>query len=199
MQKRSITYNKPFVEFIKIHVDDMLKMFPKRLKHIKRVVKRAKKLAEIYQVNTYEVQVAAYLHDITKKWSNKKHIEYLESDEALKYKKHLYYLHAASGAKYAKEVLNIENQNILDAIYFHSTGSDNMSQLAKIIIVADMCEPKRKHWDPNKLFEVAKIDLDHALAQSLHIKMQHFIETKTEPHENLKRAYDYYKENIWTK
>lgn len=199
MQKTSIIYNASFVEFVKIHTEDYLKKYPKRLKHIKRVVKKAKKLAEIYNVDIHMVEVAAYLHDITKKWSNKKHVDYLNSEEAIKYKKHPYYLHAATGSKYAKEVLNINHQDILDAIYFHSTGIDRMTMLAKIIVVADMCDPKRKHWNPNKLFEIAKKDLDHALAQSLHLKMMHFIETKTEPHENLKRAYEYYKESIWIK
>lgn len=199
MQKTSIIYDKSFVEFVKIHTEDSLKKHSKRLKHIKRVVKKAKMLAEIYEVDGFVAEIAAYLHDITKKWSNKKHVEYLKSDESIKYKDHLYYLHAATGAKYAVEVLGIERQDILDAIYYHSTGTEQMTILSKIIVVADMCDPKRKHWDPHKLFEIAKKDLDHALAQSLHIKMMHFIETKTEPHENLKKAYDYYKENIWIK
>ena len=199
MQKISINYDKRFVLEVKNHVETVLHKYPRRLKHIQRVAKRAKKLAEIHGLNTHKVQVAAYLHDVTKKWSNSEHVLYLETEEAHLYKKHPYYLHAASAAKYAKKTFNIDDEDITNAVYYHSTGRSNMSPIEKVIVVADMCEPKRKRWNAKALYKTAKNDLNHALVQSLHIKIQHFIETKNEPHKNLKEAYEFYKENIWTK
>ncbi|MGB0175312.1 MAG: bis(5'-nucleosyl)-tetraphosphatase (symmetrical) YqeK [Acholeplasmataceae bacterium] len=161
--------------------------------------KRAKKLARIHHSYHEKVLVAAYLHDITKKWTKEEHVTYLDTNEAQLYKDHPYYLHAASAAKYAKEKLLIDDENILNAIYYHSTGRPNMCDIEKLVLVADMCEPKRKKWNPNKLFKLAKKDMNHALIQSLHLKMSQFIESKKEPHNNLKQAYDFYKERIWTK
>lgn len=199
MQKTSISYDSDFVKTIKKHSKHMLKKYPKRFKHIKRVAERAKSLAKIHKIHLHKVLVAAYLHDITKKWTTKEHTTYLNTEEAKLYNNHPYYLHAASASKYAKKSLGIRDKKVLNAIYYHSTGRANMSMIEKIVIVSDMCEPKRKRWNPNKLFKIAKKDLELALVQSLHLKMQHFIETKKEPHRNLKEAYDFYKEYTWTK
>lgn len=199
MPKTSINYDLSFVRYVKEQTEKMLFKYPKRLKHIKRVVKRAEKLAQTYHIDVKKVLVSAYLHDITKKWTNEEHIKYLNNSEALNYKKHPYYLHAASAAKYAKEKLLIDDENVLNAIYYHSTGRTHMSDIEKIVLVSDMCEPKRKRWNPNRLYKLAKKDLDHALIQALHLKMSHFIELKVEPHENLQEAYDFYKEQIWVK
>jgi predicted HD superfamily hydrolase involved in NAD metabolism len=43
----------------------------------------------------------------------------------------------------AKDKLGIDDDEILDAIRWHTTGKEDMSTLTKIIYIADMIEPGR--------------------------------------------------------
>ena len=53
-------------------------------------------------------------------------------------------LHGKLGAYYAKSRYGVEDEEILDAIAFHTTGRPDMTLLEKIIFVADYIEPGRK-------------------------------------------------------
>ena len=53
-------------------------------------------------------------------------------------------LHAKLGAFYAHEKYGVEDDDILSAIEFHTTGRPAMSLLEKIVFVADYIEPNRR-------------------------------------------------------
>ena len=53
-------------------------------------------------------------------------------------------LHAKLGAFYAREKYGVDDEDILSAIEFHTTGRPAMSLLEKIVFVADYIEPNRK-------------------------------------------------------
>ena len=53
-------------------------------------------------------------------------------------------LHAKLGAFYAREKYGVEDDDILSAIEFHTTGRPAMSLLEKIVFVADYIEPNRR-------------------------------------------------------
>ena len=53
-------------------------------------------------------------------------------------------LHCLIGEIYARKNFKIKDKDILYAIKFHSTASENMSKLAKIIYIADLAEVNRK-------------------------------------------------------
>ena len=56
---------------------------------------------------------------------------------------HPYLLHGKVGAYIAKTKFDIDDEEILQAITWHTTGRPNMSLLEKIIFVADYIEPAR--------------------------------------------------------
>ncbi|MDF2541671.1 MAG: hypothetical protein K0S47_1389 [Herbinix sp.] len=53
-------------------------------------------------------------------------------------------LHAKLGSYYANTLYGIEDQEILDAITYHTTGRPCMTLLEKIIFTADYIEPNRR-------------------------------------------------------
>ena len=73
-------------------------------------------------------------------------------------------LHAKAGAILARDEYDIEDEDILNAIRFHTVGRPNMSLLEKIVFVADYIEPLRKPL-PNidKIREAAFEDIDLAV------------------------------------
>ena len=65
--------------------------------------------------------------------------------------------HQFVGAKIAKEEFGIEDEDILEAIRFHTTGKANMSPLAIIVYSADKIEPTRG-FDSSDLIQAMKVN-----------------------------------------
>ena len=72
-------------------------------------------------------------------------------------------LHGPVGSYVAKHEFKIEDEDILQAIRYHTTGRAGMSNLEKIIYIADMIEPNRKFSGVEDLREKAKEDLEKAM------------------------------------
>lgn len=94
-----------------------------------------------------QAMTAGLLHDNAKCMSGEKLLE-----KSLKHgiavseieRENPFLLHGKLGAYYAKSRYGVEDEEILDAITFHTTGRPDMTLLEKIIFVADYIEPGRK-------------------------------------------------------
>ena len=53
-------------------------------------------------------------------------------------------LHGPVGAWIAEKEFGVTDEDILNAIRYHTTGRAEMCKLEKIIFIADMIEPNRK-------------------------------------------------------
>lgn len=136
----------------------------KRFKHSKRVMETALKLNK--NVEDDLVKSAAILHDCAK-YNEDKYLKLFAaniSSETINYKS---VLHSFLGAEVAKKVYNIDNEQVLDAIRYHTTGKENMSELEKIIYLADAIEPERSYPGVDELRDLAKKDIDQAVLSSL--------------------------------
>lgn len=104
-------------------------------------------LALIYGYDTKKASIAGLLHDCAKNLTDeellieceKYHLPISEIEM-----KSTYLLHAKVGAVYAKLICGVEDEDILNAITYHTTGRPSMSLLEKIIFCADYIEPNRK-------------------------------------------------------
>ena len=169
---------------------------PKRFEHTLGVAYTASALAMCYDVDINKAQTAGLLHDCAKCMSNEKklsicdkhHIPVNEVE-----RKNLFLLHAKVGSYVAMKQFNIHDQDIINAILNHTTGRPGMSQLEKIIYIADYIEPGRKQA-PNltKLRRLAFQDLDQALLQVLGDTL-HYLESINSPIDPMtQKTYEYY-------
>lgn len=111
-----------------------------RYNHSLSVEKEACELAEIYGCNIFKVAIAALLHDIAKDMGRHKQLELIEFgnhifDEQERNSEGLW--HAGAGAIYIMKNLQITDDEIINAVLYHTSGRANMSLLEKIIFVAD--------------------------------------------------------------
>lgn len=119
----------------------------KRLEHVHSVADCAAKLARQYGVDVTEARLAGLLHDWDKLLTDEElpaRLEELgiEAPEKIEY---LYpVLHSFTGAEAVKREFPDLSDAVISAIYNHTLGSLDMSDLDIIIFVADMIEPKRK-------------------------------------------------------
>lgn len=146
------------IEEIKIYLKSNLT--EKRYIHTLGVADTAKKLAELNGISVEKAEIAGLSHDVAKNLSKAKMEEIMnEYNIAISHveesNKNLW--HSIVGPIEAKEKLKIEDEEILDAIRWHTTGKEHMSTLTKIIYIADMIEPSR---DFKRVEEIRKVTLE---------------------------------------
>lgn len=152
-----------------------------RYKHILGVQKTAKLLGEKWFDKSYGVskkdfikklELAALLHDLDKGDGEEKMWENILSskiDEDLlsKIKKTKEIWHAFSAAYSSKKIFNITDEDILNAIRYHTTGRRNMTIYDKIIYLADYTEPHRDFPRVNYFRKLSFEDIDKCMIEAL--------------------------------
>lgn len=151
---------------------------PDRLKHSLGVRDMAVKLAEHYGCDVEKAEIAGILHDCAKdipkdEAINRCAMAGIKLKDICFVEKGL--AHAYLGAHLAKTEFGIEDKEILDAIYYHTTGHDNMPLLTKIIYIADMIEPGRTILGVEQMREMAFADLDAALMSMMDATIRHIL------------------------
>ena len=122
---------------------------PRRVRHCLGVMHMAMLLADGYRnVPPEKARLAGLLHDCGRTENN--------ALNALG--------HAPAGAQIARRLFGVEDESVLSAIRWHTTGRPGMTELEKIIYVADYIEPFRGQMlDLEKARRIAYTDLDQAV------------------------------------
>lgn len=152
----------------------------KRRIHTLGVVETAKKLAKLYNVDVDKAVTASLYHDLFRgKPVNviNYYVNHLGFDS--KYLDNPNLAHGKIAAYIMKQEYGIEDQEILDAVSYHTTGRAGMSDLEKVVFLADTIEPNRKYPGVDQLRELAVKDLNKACLLSLERTIQ-FVTSKGE-------------------
>ncbi|BFL72456.1 MULTISPECIES: bis(5'-nucleosyl)-tetraphosphatase (symmetrical) YqeK [Anaerococcus] len=149
----------------------------KRFKHSMRVMETSIELNKKYNIDEDKLKTAAILHDCAKYNEDKYYNLYGKNLESYQ-KEFKQVLHSFLGAEVARLVYNIKDEEVLDAIRFHTTAKENMSDFEKIIYLADAIEPKRDYPGVDKIRSLAKKDLDQAMLYSLDHNIEFIISRK---------------------
>lgn len=149
---------------IKVYLNKKLKI--DRYNHVLGVVETSEKLARIYGADIKKARLAAFIHDLAKYEGGEFLIKLAEEngykvDEVER--KAPYLLHGLAAAIIAKRDMGIDDEEILNAAIYHTTGRRNMTLLEKIVYVADYIEPNRSFPGVENLRNVTFSDLDKGL------------------------------------
>ncbi len=142
----------------------------KRYRHSLGVADEAVRLSKIYGADTEKAYVAGLLHDCAKGFSHEKQAELCEElgvqlDEATRMCPPV--IHGFLGVEIAKRDYGISDEEILNAIKYHTVGNAGMSLLEKIIYIADMTEVNRDFDGVDTLRAAADKDIDEAIILSI--------------------------------
>lgn len=168
----------------------------KRFEHTLGVAYTAAALAMCHDVDPIKAETAGLLHDCAKCLSDDKKIAVCKKNNMeinSVERRNPYLLHAKAGCCIAKNKFNIDDQDILNAIFNHTTGRPGMSTLEKIIYIADYIEPSRKQA-PNlpAVRKQAFLDLDRTLVKILSDILNYLQDGGGELDPLTKETYDYY-------
>ena len=102
--------------------------------------------------------------------------------------------HQFAGAYVAEKWFGVTDEDVLNAVRYHTSARPNMSELEKLIFLADMLEEERNYQgvDELRLLFWREKDLDKCLAEALYQTLL-FLEKKGgEIYPLTKAAYDFY-------
>lgn len=141
-------------------------------------------------------ELAGLLHDCAKCMDNNKKLRICEKNNlscSSFEKSHPYLLHGKVGAYIAQTKFKIEDNDILQAITWHTTGRPDMSLLEKIIFIADYIEPSRNPIpELNLIRQLAFVDIDKAMEKILSNTLK-FLKSKGNPIDKMTQTtYDSY-------
>lgn len=140
-----------------------------RYTHTIGVMETAIMLAKKYNGNEKKAELAAIFHDYAK-FRPKEEMRNIIIEqgmplELLNYNSELW--HAPVGAYLVQKEVGIVDEDILDAIKYHTSGREGMTILEKIIYLADYIEPGRHFPGVEEVRALAEISLDGALVKAM--------------------------------
>ncbi len=103
-------------------------------------------------------------------------------------------LHSKAGAVLARSKYGVEDEDVLNAIRYHTTGRPGMSLLEKIVFVADYIEPGRDSA-PNlpAVRKLAYENIDDCVLQILKDTLGYLGTTGADVDPMTQKTYDYYR------
>jgi nicotinate-nucleotide adenylyltransferase len=128
-----------------------LRLSPRRFNHTIGTIIEAEKLAAHYGADAEKARWAALLHDCAKEFTTGKKRALCEKWQIPMDKissAHIDILHGFLGAEVARREFFITDEEILQAIRYHTIGHGEMTKLDKIIMLADYIEPFREGYPP---------------------------------------------------
>ncbi|MEW9701544.1 bis(5'-nucleosyl)-tetraphosphatase (symmetrical) YqeK [Paenibacillus sp. SI8] len=137
----------------------------KRWLHTLGVMETSVILAERFGADPVKADLAAILHDYCKYWPVQEQAKIIRENDLpqdlLMYDKELWHSHA--GAFIAQTQFGINDEEILDAIRYHTSGRERMTLLDKVVCLADYMEPGRDFPGVHNIREIAEHSLEKAL------------------------------------
>jgi len=170
----------------------------KRYLHSLRVADEAVAIAKHYGIDEQKAYLAGLLHDCAKNINTMQSINILEKNgvsltECEKMSSGL--LHAPLGAIIAAKEFLVDDSEVLNAISCHTTGKANMSELDKVIYLADLIEPGRNYVEIDSLREAVYDNLNNGMFAGLDYSIKYVLLKKSVLHPNTVEAWNYIRIN----
>jgi predicted HD superfamily hydrolase involved in NAD metabolism len=189
--------DKITLDFVRKWVEPRIS--PKRFKHIEGVVAVAEELAESNGSDVFLAQLGGWLHDACKEVKDKQLVELagnfgIALDPILE--RYGYLLHGPVAAETARRDLGIKHQELLDAIAEHTLGAAPMSDLSKILFLADCLEESRPKDYTKPIWKAlgrgGKLDMDAAIVVASDLNLKFLIDDGKPIHPRTIEVRNYY-------
>jgi predicted HD superfamily hydrolase involved in NAD metabolism len=168
----------------------------KRFLHILGVAKVGDELAKLAGVNRFLVGLACLLHDSCKEMKDSELLSQAKKGR-LKLsaidKKNGHLLHGPVAALTIKKELKISNKEVLNAIREHTLGAVGMTDISKVVFLADCLEPGRPADFTQPIWQAlkepvpigsgrCKINLDNAMLVACDLSLAHLLSARRSIH-----------------
>lgn len=188
----------------KLDYEDRIKYYKSCLKerlsknryhHSVCVANEAKALAQENDYDEDRAYLAGLVHDVCKEDSMENQLELMSRcktyiDETEKTTKALY--HGIAGSVFIEEEFKIYDEDIQNAVRYHTVAREGMSTLEKIVYLADLVSEDRTYSDVKKYRKTAHKDLDIGMLEALKYSIKSTVNKESEIVKSTLSAYNEY-------
>ena len=142
----------------------------KRYTHSINVAGAAVELAKKYGADTDKAYTAGLLHDIAKEMpaEEQRRIVLASSLKVSDVEKEaLPLFHAIAGAELVQTLFDIEDEELIWAIRWHTVAAGGMSRLAVVVYLADLISADRDYKDVGRMRKLADKSIERAMCAAL--------------------------------
>ena len=169
------------------------RLTPKRYYHSLCVADEAVRLADKYGGEREKAYLAGLLHDITKNATAEEHLHIFDEfgimlNDIEKGAEKLW--HAISGAAFVEHVLGIADKEIITAVRYHTTARAGMTQLEKLLYIADFTSRDRDYDDIDIMRQKVEISMEDALNYALSYTINDLVSRGKALHLDTVNAYN---------
>ena len=167
-------------------------LYEKRRAHTLGVRDTALKLCEKYGADPLKAEIAALGHDMFRGLRGEalnEEIKRLGLPD--KYLNDPNLAHSKIAAVRLKEDYGVTDEDILNAVSYHTTGRRDMSLLEKVIYLADGIEPNRTYPGVDRIRQEAETSLDGACLMAMQGTIEYVTSQGTHLDEDTKEAADH--------
>jgi predicted HD superfamily hydrolase involved in NAD metabolism len=181
------------------NIDEYKKVIKDRLSeyryyHSLCVAESARILAERYGADAQKAEVAGILHDAMKENTKEEQLEVIKkagfeiTPFELENKK---FYHQISGSAFAKVEMGIDDEEILSAIRYHTTGRANMSLMEEIVYLADFISADRTYDDIDKIRKETEKGKEYGLLYATRYTIKSVVKKEKPLHPDTVDAYNW--------
>jgi len=156
--------------------------------HTARTALKALELNEKVNLPFEKVFTASLLHDVGKNMPYDEKYEKYIPDKA----RDSAVMHAFQGAAIAEVQFGIKDNDIIEAIRYHTTGKPGMTELQMIVFLADMIEDGRVFEGVGEIRKKAKDSLEAGFIEAIKRQYNYLKEKKNSMYPLTEESYKYY-------
>lgn len=138
-----------------------------RFKHSLNVADEAVRLAKKYGADVERAELAGLLHDIMKDADKFEQLKMIGDNISDLERCSPKLWHAMAGAECLRKELGIEDEDVLNAVKYHTTARKGMSLLEKVIYLADFTSAERDYKGVEIMRCAVENDVDTAMKEAL--------------------------------
>ncbi|MGR3741606.1 bis(5'-nucleosyl)-tetraphosphatase (symmetrical) YqeK [Companilactobacillus sp. DQM5] len=181
------SYNRDFfIERLRKNLDE------NRFNHCLRVEKKSKELAIRFNANITRAGISGLLHDYCKQMPKEKFIEAVKKfnldEDLLNYGNGIW--HGSIGADIIREELDVNDEIILNAIRKHTIADPYMTDIDKIVFIADFIEDARDFPEVDMARKIAEKSLDDAVSFELKHTLEYLINNNKKIYPKMLNSYN---------
>ena len=179
--------------------EELIKYFPEnshRYEHSIGVMEQAVIYAEAHGIDVERCARVGLMHDLAKHMTDEEMQEYIKAnniylDDDEKEVSDIW--HGPIAADICKKQYGFDDE-MCDAIRYHSTAKANMSDVAKVLFCADKTDKTRDYSDVEDYRNLALKDINECTYAITEWWMEEYKKENREPLKNTKEANIFYKE-----
>ena len=161
----------------------------RRLYHSECVSESAGMLAAKYGADIEKAKLAGLVHDITKNLPEEKQLELMGDITPLERNNYKVWHQMSAPAFLRKEGI-CTDEEVLEAVRWHTTGKAGMTLLSKVIYTADFISAERDYPDVETVRKLAGISLEHAILYTSRYTINSLVERDIPVHPSTLDCYN---------